>query len=80
MGAGEQAMEFRILGPLQVFARDRPLGIPSIGKRAAVATALLVHCNQVVPAHRLSAWLWGDEPPEHVAATLRTHISRLARG
>jgi DNA-binding SARP family transcriptional activator/tetratricopeptide (TPR) repeat protein len=38
---------------------------------------LLVHGNQVVPADRLITWLWGEDPGEAAAATLRAHIWRL---
>jgi DNA-binding SARP family transcriptional activator/tetratricopeptide (TPR) repeat protein len=70
-------MEFRILGPLQVIDDGRLLEIPANGKRATVMAALLVHGNQVVPADRLITWLWGEDPGEAAAATLRAHIWRL---
>ena len=70
-------MEFRVLGPLRVVDGDRLLPIPSTGKRATVLAALLVHRNRVVPARRLIAWLWGDEPPEGAAAALQAHVVRL---
>lgn len=70
-------MEFGILGPLQVLDGHRPVKIPSSGTRATVLAALLVHSNQVVPAQRLIAWMWGDEPPQGATATLYVHISRL---
>jgi DNA-binding SARP family transcriptional activator/tetratricopeptide (TPR) repeat protein len=70
-------MEFRILGPLQVIDDGRLLEIPANGKRATVMAALLVNGNQVVPADRLITWLWGEDPGEAAAATLRAHIWRL---
>jgi DNA-binding SARP family transcriptional activator/tetratricopeptide (TPR) repeat protein len=70
-------MEFRVLGPFQVVDGDRSLAFPSRGKRTTVLVALLVHHNQVVPAQRLIAWLWGDDPPQAAAAALQAHVSRL---
>jgi DNA-binding SARP family transcriptional activator len=71
-------MEFRILGPLEVWdgGHEVPLG----GRRPrALLAALLLHPNEVVPAERLIDELWGDEARERAAAALRVNVSRLRK-
>jgi predicted ATPase/DNA-binding SARP family transcriptional activator len=69
-------MEFRVLGPLEVFGADGPIAIGGAKQRALLAV-LLVHANSVVSADRLVDVLWGDAPPGDEAAALRTYVSRL---
>ena len=55
-------MEFRILGPLEVWdGGGGSLGGP---KPRALLAALLLHPNEVVPADRLIDELWGEDSPE----------------
>ena len=71
-------MEFRILGPLEVFDGERrlPLGGP---KRRAVLALLLLDANRVVPTFRLIEGVWGDDPPRLAHTSLQNHILRLRR-
>jgi DNA-binding SARP family transcriptional activator len=71
-------MEFRILGPLEVWdgGCEVSLGGP---KPRALLTVLLLHPNEVVPADRLVDDLWGEEAPESAAAALRVNVSRLRK-
>lgn len=71
-------MEFRILGPLEVWAGggEVPLGGP---KPRALLTVLLLHPNEVVPTDRLIDDLWGERSPEDAAAALRVNVSRLRK-
>jgi len=71
-------MEFRILGPLEVFDGERrlPLGGP---KRRAVLALLLLDANRVVPTFRLTEGVWGDDPPRLAHTSLQNHILRLRR-
>jgi DNA-binding SARP family transcriptional activator len=71
-------MEFRILGPLEVWDEG---GVVSLGgpKPRALLAVLLLHPNEVVPADRLIDELWGEDSPERAAAALRVNVSRLRK-
>jgi predicted ATPase/DNA-binding SARP family transcriptional activator len=69
-------VRFRILGPLQVEDADGPLAVGGPKPRALLA-ALLVARGEVVPADRLLAVLWGDDPPAGAMTALRSYVSRL---
>jgi predicted ATPase/DNA-binding SARP family transcriptional activator len=71
-------MEFRILGPLEVWDADRRLPLGGAKQRAVVAI-LLLDANRVVSAERLVELLWGDEAPETVGNTLQVCISQLRK-
>jgi DNA-binding SARP family transcriptional activator len=70
-------MDFRILGPVEVFAEGQPLPLGGQRPRALLAY-LLLHANDVVAADRLISELWFEAPRGGVAA-LQTQISRLRR-
>jgi DNA-binding SARP family transcriptional activator len=71
-------MEFRILGPLEVW--DRGVEVSPAGpKPRALLAVLLLHANEVVPADRLIDELWGAESPAHAADALRVNVSRLRK-
>jgi len=71
-------MEFRILGPLEVWDEDREVSLGGPKPRALLAV-LLLHPNEVVPADRLIDELWGEDSPEDAAAALRVNVSRLRK-
>jgi DNA-binding SARP family transcriptional activator len=75
--AGE-AMEFSILGPLEVRADDRTVALGGVKPRALL-TVLLLRANQSVSAEHLALALWGDDAPPGVVKTVQVHISRLRR-
>jgi DNA-binding SARP family transcriptional activator/pimeloyl-ACP methyl ester carboxylesterase len=50
-------VEFGVLGPLEVTAGGRPLGLAGARARAVLAM-LIVHANQVVSSDRLTEELW----------------------
>jgi len=75
---GRRAVEFRILGPLEVLDGDRPVEIAG-SKRRAVLALLLLHANEVVRTERLIDDLWGDHAPRNAAAALHSHVSRLRK-
>jgi DNA-binding SARP family transcriptional activator/class 3 adenylate cyclase len=72
------AIEFRILGPLEIGADGRllPLGSP---KLRALLGLLLVHADETVSRDRLIEELWGEAPPVTVDSALRVYLSRLRR-
>src|SRR5215208_6367735 len=67
-------MEFRILGPLEVWDGEGEVFLGGPKPRA-----LLAHPNEVVPADRLIDELWGEDSPEDAAAALRVNVSRLRK-
>lgn len=54
-------MEFRFLGPLEVFEGGRVLPLGG-SKQRTVLTHLVLGANRVVSSDRLIDELWGDEP------------------
>src|SRR5688572_8220787 len=71
-------MEFRILGPLEVWDEGGEVSLGGAKPRALLA-GLLLHPNEVVPADRLIDELWGEDSPERAAAALRVNVSRLRK-
>src|SRR5438094_5838478 len=76
--AGRSPMEFRILGPLEVFDDGRPLPLGGSKQRMLLAM-LLLHANQSVSMDRLIDALWGDHPPDTAQTALQVHISQLRK-
>ncbi|GAA3474492.1 hypothetical protein GCM10018965_090450 [Nonomuraea roseola] len=72
------AMEFRILGALDVIKDDRPLTVRS-GKQQALLALLLCQAGKVVRSDALVDALWGDEAGEQGVKRLRLHLHRLRR-
>src|SRR3954468_21826403 len=70
-------MQFRLLGPLEVFTDDGSVDIGS-GKRRALLANLLIHANEVVSAERLIDELW-DEPPVTAAKSVQVYVSQLRK-
>lgn len=70
------AMEFRLLGPVEVLRGDRsaPLGGP---KQRAVLAHLLLRANDIVPTDRLIDQIWGEGPPDAARNALQSYVSRL---
>ncbi len=71
-------MEFRLLGPLEVWDHGRALELGG-QKRRALLALLLLHANEVVSSDRLIEELWGEEPPQAAATALHGHVSRLRK-
>ena len=71
-------MEFRILGPLEVWDDGGEVSLGGPKPRALLAV-LLLHPNEVVPTDRLIDELWGDDSPEDATAALRVNVSRLRK-
>ena len=56
-------MEFRVLGPLELWDEGGEVSLGGPKPRALLAV-LLLHANEVVPADRLIDELWGEDSPE----------------
>jgi DNA-binding SARP family transcriptional activator len=71
-------VEFRILGPLEVYEGDRPLPLTGAKQRALLAL-LLLNANQVVSSDRLIDELWGEDSREAGSVALRARVSQLRK-
>lgn len=71
-------MEFRILGPLEVWNGGREVSLGGPKPRALLAL-LLLHANEVVPTDRLVDELWGEDSPDGATGALRVNVSRLRK-
>ena len=71
-------MEWRILGPLEVWDEGGEVSLGGPKPRALLAV-LLLHPNEVVSADRLIDELWGEDSPERATAALRVNVSRLRK-
>ena len=71
-------MDFRLLGPLEVFDGARAVEIGG-GKRRSLLALLLLHGNEVVSADRLIDGLWGESPPPTAAKGLQVYVSQLRK-
>lgn len=73
MGTG---FEFKLLGPLEVWAEGRVVPIRAAKQRVVLAS-LLIEPGRVVTVDQLTARLWGDEVPDAAQGTLRSYVMRL---
>lgn len=71
-----QAVELRILGPLEVCLDGSPVSLPATKPRVLLAS-LLVRPNQVIGIDELAERVWGERPPASVKGTLQTYVMRL---
>jgi DNA-binding SARP family transcriptional activator len=71
-------LDFRLLGPLEVFDGARAVVIGG-GKRRSLLALLLLHGNEVVSADRLIDELWGERPPPTAAKGLQVYVSQLRK-
>jgi YVTN family beta-propeller protein len=71
-------MDFRILGPIEVWADGRPVALGG-GQQRAVLALLLLEANRVVSSDRLIDELWDGHPPATAATALQGHISALRK-
>ncbi|TML22344.1 MAG: SARP family transcriptional regulator, partial [Actinobacteria bacterium] len=70
-------MQFRILGPVEICADDGRIVPLARRQERCLLGILLLDPGRVVPADRLCALLWDDNPPEQARAILRSHITRV---
>ncbi len=71
-------LQFRILGPLEVW-RDGAAVDLGARKQRAVLALLLLNANRVVPTERLIDELWGDTPPETARSALQVYVAGLRK-
>jgi predicted ATPase/DNA-binding SARP family transcriptional activator/class 3 adenylate cyclase len=71
-------VEFRTLGPLEVWADGRQLALGGAKQRRLLAL-LLLQAGRVVPAERLIEELWAGDPPKTAANALWVHVAGLRK-
>jgi DNA-binding SARP family transcriptional activator len=71
-------VDFRILGPLEVWHEDRPIQIRGAKERALLAF-LLLHAGEPVSADRLIDELWDASPPATARKSLQVRVAGLRR-
>jgi DNA-binding SARP family transcriptional activator len=71
-------LQFRILGPLEVLADERPLAVGGLKQRATLAI-LLLNANRVVPVERLAEDLYAGAPPVTAVTQVQRQISELRK-
>ena len=71
-------MEIRCLGALEISHGGRAVALGGPKQRLLLAH-LLIRANQTVPADRLIAEVWGEEPPAAVRSSLQGYISHLRK-
>jgi DNA-binding SARP family transcriptional activator len=71
-------VEFRILGPLEVWHEGRPVRVGG-AKERALLVILLLHANEAVSVDRLIDELWGDRPPKTARKSMQVRVAGLRR-
>src|SRR5919204_1294141 len=77
-GYDRPGVEFRILGPLEVWREGRPVRIGGAKERALLAV-LLLHAGEPVSVDRLIDDLWGDWPPATARKSVQVRVAGLRR-
>src|SRR6266540_1809074 len=72
------AAEFRVLGPLEVELRGRPVDLGGARLKTLLA-ALVLRANETVSSDDLIEALWGEDPPATAANAVHVQISRLRK-
>jgi DNA-binding SARP family transcriptional activator len=66
-------MDFRLLGPLEVSERDRPLALGGVKQRSVLAI-LLMHANELVTIDQLVDQIWGATPPATAVKSIQVYV------
>jgi DNA-binding SARP family transcriptional activator len=71
-------LEFRVLGPLEVWRNGERVPIPAPRQRALLGL-LLLRANTPVPQDELIDQLWGEQSPPTARASLQNQVHALRR-
>ncbi|MPZ85619.1 MAG: AAA family ATPase [Actinophytocola sp.] len=71
-------MDFRILGPVEVWHGGSPVPVTAPMQRA-VLTTLCVRAGETVSVDSIVDQLWGPQPPHTAQVTIRNYVQRLRR-
>ncbi len=73
---GPPRLDFRILGPLQVLAGNRPLQLGG-ARQESILAALLLNANRPISMSRLAEIAYGDAPPGGLRRQVQNRVSAL---
>ncbi|HET9173266.1 MAG TPA: BTAD domain-containing putative transcriptional regulator [Actinospica sp.] len=71
-------MEFRLLGPVELWAHGEEIALPTPKLRHLLA-ALLWDAGRLVPSSTLEQRVWGEDAPPKIAASIQSNVSRLRK-
>jgi DNA-binding SARP family transcriptional activator len=71
-------LELGVLGPLQVIADGRELGLGSLQQRALLAL-LLIHVGEPLSRDRIVDELWGERPPASANHAVQVYVSGIRK-
>ena len=71
-------MQFRLLGPLEVWNGDERIDLGGAKQRALLAL-LLLNANRTVRRTQVIDWLWDMRPPRTAGDLVHEYVSRLRR-
>jgi len=69
-------MEFRVLGPIELWSADRPQDLGPARERCVLAILLLTP-GTIVPADTIIDRLWDTRPPAKARESLSAYVARL---
>jgi DNA-binding SARP family transcriptional activator len=72
-------MDFRILGPVEVFHDDRPVPLAGL-RQERILAMLLVNQNRMVTTTELVDAMWPADPPATATNQVRNCVAALRRG
>src|SRR2546428_13552137 len=72
------AMEFKVLGPVEVSGPRGRIKIGS-GLQRAILALLVLRVGETVSTDHLIDEVWGDDPPPSAHHAIGVHVSRLRR-
>jgi DNA-binding SARP family transcriptional activator/tetratricopeptide (TPR) repeat protein len=75
--AGDAAVEFRVLGPVEALVDGRPVDLGP-AKRQLLLALLAMECGRCLPLDRLIELVW-EEPPPTARRVVFAHIARLRK-
>jgi len=68
------AIEFRVLGPFEVY-RSSSLVVDGTGLRQALLARLLISANRSVSRDQLAVAVWGEDPPQSAGNLVQGYVS-----
>jgi DNA-binding SARP family transcriptional activator/tetratricopeptide (TPR) repeat protein len=71
-------VEFRVLGPVEVWENGDPIPLGGTKARAVLAVLLLAG-GRVVPVEKLIHLVWPEEPPASAPVLIRVYVSSLRK-
>jgi WD40 repeat protein/DNA-binding SARP family transcriptional activator len=71
-------VDWRVLGPFEVWANGSPISLGGRQRRLLLAI-LLANAEQTVSTDRLIEEVWGGSPPDSARKTVQAHVAHLRR-